>query len=188
MNRVKLVGFLTQLLKFDTHTTGIIEVVRQSGVIDEIPFEVNYADPPVAIGGGQVLIQGRVSTRNYTDDNGRGHKHIFVTADLIQHTIELEDNAVIMAGTLVKKDVIRTTPKGKVIMDAVIAVPDGDGSSYPSVIAWGATAHMLNAMPIGAKLMVEGRFQSRDYWKRVGETKVLKRAREISISKMWRKQ
>lgn len=160
-------------------TRGIIEVSRDSGTIDKVPFDMSYA-PLLQL--GKVIALGKVVTKNVRDKNGNSHKKIFVRISDWEYNYAIEhENQVELNGVLCKKDVLRTTPFGKTIMDIIIAMNDDSGKSYyPSAIVWGSVAEKMEKIPIGTPLNIQGRFQSREYLK----DSELKTAYEISIKRI----
>ena len=178
-NKVTLKGRITRL-GFGNHTTkGIIEIERNSGGVDQVPFIIKTK---MNIYAEWVTIKGRLCTSNVKGDDGKTHKKIYVQAEKILLNEDQEQlNEVEFDGTLVYKDKLRATPKGKIIMDIVVAINDEFGSQYPSLIVWGVTAERLSIMPIGTKMSVKGKFQSRPYVKRTEDKEEVKIAYEINV-------
>lgn len=174
-NKVQLSGRLIKLSKSSTSIHGVIEVQRSSGVCDQIPFITKKDIPDV---DGWVTIKGKLQTKNKMGKDNRAHKFMYIWAEEItENSYMYDENSIEFDGVLVRKDVLRRTPKGKVILDAVLAVNDKGVSEYPSVILWEENACLVDQMDIGIILHVKGRFQSREYQK--GEE--TKTAYEISV-------
>ena len=59
-------------------------------------------------------------------------------------------------------------------------------SDYIPCIAWGRNAQFVNSMPVGTKLSIVGRIQSRDYVKHIEgkDEPITKTAYEVSVSKI----
>ena len=65
-----------------------------------------------------------------------------------------------------KPPIYRTTPFGREITDMLVAVNRSyNKSDYIPTIAWGATPGWRKNLPVGQKIRVEGRIQSREYEK-----------------------
>lgn len=181
-NEVRLQGRIVHMECKDDTTKGIIEVERNSGVIDRIPFTTKQK---VSIHAEWVKLRGRLQTRNSKDKDGKVHKHMYVYAERISNQ-EIDchhsENEIEFFGTLVHKDVLRKTPKGKTIMNIIVAINDEDRSQYPSVIVWGNVAENVDCLPIGTDLYIKGRFQSREYMKETENGVKVRTAYEISVS------
>lgn len=180
-NEVIISGRLVSLAQDYTCTKGVIEVERNSGIIDKVPFVTKQK---VSIHADWVRIKGKLQTRNERGKDGKNHKKHYVFADRVILNKEKENrNEVTIHGTLVHKDVLRETPKGKVIMDIIVAVNEGIGLSsyYPSCIVWGSVAENTECLPIGTDLLIEGRFQSREYMKETEHGVQVRMAYEISV-------
>ena len=96
-------------------------------------------------------------------------------------------NQIFLDGYVCKTPVYRKTPLGREITDLLLAVNRPyNKSDYIPAIAWGRNARFASHFPVGSKLKIWGRIQSRNYQKRInenGETE-LRTAFEVSISKM----
>ena len=180
-NEVKLQGRIVRMECKDDTTKGIIEVERNSGVVDRIPFTTKHK---VSIHADWVNVKGRLQTRNVKGKDGKKHKKMYIYADRISNQ-EIDyycnKNEIEFFGTLVHKDVLRKTPKGKTVMDIIVAVNGEDGSQYPSVIVWGNVAENVDCLPIGTDLYIKGRFQSREYMKETENGIQVRTAYEISV-------
>ena len=95
-------------------------------------------------------------------------------------------NIILLKGFLCKPPVFRTTPFKREITDILLAVNRTyNKSDYIPAIAWGRNARFVKDLPVGTKLEIEGRIQSRVYQKKLTETESEERtAYEISISKL----
>lgn len=95
-------------------------------------------------------------------------------------------NIILLKGFLCKPPVFRTTPFKREITDILLAVNRAyNKSDYIPAIAWGRNARFVKDLPVGTKLEIEGRIQSRIYQKKLTETESEERtAYEISISKL----
>ena len=157
---------------------GIIEVTRYSGVKDRIPFVSVYGDIPV---GKSTSLIGELRTRNVVGEDCKNHKETYLVVREKLIAEEANKNEIEFTGTLVKKAELRQTPLGRTIIEFVVAINCGIESYYPSVIAWGNTAEKMQYIPIGARMEIQGRFQSREYVKELPEGNEVRTAYEISV-------
>lgn len=97
-------------------------------------------------------------------------------------------NSIFLDGYICKAPVYRKTPLGREIGDLLLAVNRPYGKSdYIPCIAWGRNARFISNLSVGDRLQVEGRIQSREYMKKIGEKDddIEKRvAYEVSVSKI----
>ena len=95
-------------------------------------------------------------------------------------------NLITLKGYLCKEPIFRTTPFKREITDILLAVNRAyNKSDYIPAIAWGRNARFVKDLPVGTKLEIEGRIQSRIYQKKLSETQTEQRtAYEISISQL----
>lgn len=178
-NEVLISGRIVSMDQAYTCTKGIIEVERNSGVIDRIPF---LTKQEISTHADWVSVRGKLQTRNRKGKDGKNHKKTYVFIEKINLEEEHKNrNEVTLHGTLVHKDVIRKTPKGKTVMDIVVAVNDDSGSQYPSCIVWGSVAENIECLPIGTQLLIDSRFQSREYMKETETGVHVRIAYELSV-------
>ena len=78
----------------------------------------------------------------------------------------------------------RTTPFLREIGDMLIACNRSfNKSDYLPCIAWGRNARTVSELPVGSRLYIQGRIQSRRYQKQLGDGTVQDRtAHEVSCS------
>ncbi len=95
-------------------------------------------------------------------------------------------NMIYLSGFICKPSVYRLTPFNREIADILLAVNRSyNKSDYIPCIAWGRNARFCKEFPVGEKLAIEGRIQSRKYVKKFDETlQEEKTAYEISVSKL----
>lgn len=177
MNNIAIIG----RVDFIFNNSGILKVKRLSGTEDQILFELSdeMADKELPT---KIAALGEVITRNVKDSEGN-HKRMFVRINDFMPAMpaSTEFSEVEMDCYIVHKKALRTTPKGKVIIDVILAYNDDDKSYYPQAIAWGRHAHIINALPVGTKVHIKGRYQSRQYHKSSDPDGMDRTAYEISI-------
>ena len=95
-------------------------------------------------------------------------------------------NQIMLDGYICKAPTYRVTPFGREIADILIAVNRSyNKSDYIPAIAWGRNAKFCKDAPLGTRIKLTGRIQSREYTKHIDEENtVTKTAFEVSIAKM----
>ena len=95
-------------------------------------------------------------------------------------------NQIFLDGYICKTPVYRTTPLGREIADVLLAVNRPYGKSdYIPCIAWGRNARYAAGFEVGARVLIWGRVQSREYTKKLSDSQCEKRvAYEVSVSKL----
>ena len=163
-----------------------LEIVRLSGNTDIINI---IADKKLLesseIGDGDfVEVSGEV--RSYNNKSGEGRKLIIsVLAKKLSVTCGVDENSVVLHGTLCKKPSLRRTPMGRQICDMMLAVNRRYGKSdYIPCIAWGQTAIDASEMEVGDRISLEGRLQSRKYIKTENGETTERTAYEVSAVKI----
>lgn len=155
-------------------------VERESGIIDILPIVVEEdteayealvdIDEKGEIVGAQLLVTGEVRTRNIKDKLDISVRALTLKEDDDYKGVT---NQVIITGHLCKEVPIRTTPRGILIADLVLAVNREDGShvsDYIPSIMWNGTAtRAKNKLRVGDCIEAVGRLQSREYIKDLGD-------------------
>lgn len=96
-------------------------------------------------------------------------------------------NTIHLVGHLCKEPTYRTTPSGREISDVILAVNRVYGrSDYIPCIAWSRNARFVSGLMVGDAVIIEGRVQSRKYYKRVEGQESLEEhiVYEVSIFKI----
>ena len=179
--------------------TSIVDVERKSGVIDKVPIMVSERLADVGsllIGDGdvtdkwvgeRVYIYGQFRSFNKHDGN-RNHLilHLFAREFFCIDDIGHDDNSIELDGFICKEPIYRKTPYGREICDILLAVNRPYGKSdYIPCICWGRNARFASGLEVGTRLKVQGRIQSREYFKEISEGYSERRtAYEVSISQM----
>ncbi len=133
-----------------------------------------------------VALSGQFRSYNKTvDEKSKLMLTVFVR-ELKEVDTNENPNKILLKGFLCKAPVYRTTPFKREIADILLAVNRAySKSDYIPAIAWGRNARFVRDLPVGTKLEIEGRIQSRLYQKKISEEEtVTKTAFEISISKL----
>ena len=195
-NSVEIAGEVVSGPVFDHETFGerfykfFISAERLSGYKDIIPVIVSerlFNIDNITI-GKKFRVFGQFRSFNDHSDGGN-HMILFVFAQEIN---EAEDddkehiNSIWLDGYICKKSEYRKTPKGREISDFVLAVNRQYGKSdYIPCIVWGRNAKYFSDLPVGKRIWLSGRIQSRVYNKKISDDEVVeKTAYEISVSKI----
>lgn len=181
-NQVVLCGELTGEFQFDHEVygekmyTNFLNIYRISGVSDKVPITVSerIIDTEMKWEGQALKIYG--SLRSFNKHDEYGHKLILSVFVDNAEVIPFDDfnfdyeNKILLEGFICKETNYRKTPFGREICDVLVAVNRSYGKSdYIPCIAWGRNAVFANDFEIGQKIRIEGRIQSREYRKRIGE-------------------
>ena len=170
-------------------------VERESGIIDILPIVVEEdteayealadIDETGEIVGAQLLITGEVRTRNIKEKLDVSVRALTLKEDDDYKGVT---NQVVITGHLCKEVPIRTTPRGILIADLVLAVNREDGShisDYIPSIMWNGTAKRTKEkLHVGDCIEAVGRLQSREYIKELGDgEKEPRTCLELSVNK-----
>ncbi len=195
-NSARLVGELTSGLEV-SHRIGnkqfykcTLKVERKSGTCDTIPLIIKDG----VIGhlncalkeGGRVLVEGTVRTRREYGEDKRSHLRVYVNVlniTVVDKSVP-DQNKVSLVGYLCKIPEYRSTFLNKEITELMLKnyINDKIPTAYIPCIAWGRTAREATCLKKGEQVSIEGRFQSREYFKELSDGKVeIRTAYEISI-------
>lgn len=148
-----------------------IEVERLSGRADSIPMVISdrLVDVKEDIVGKDIWVKGQFRSYNDTS-SGRTKVRLFLFVTEIEFWEDYSctnDNHVELLGHLCKVPNFRKTPNGRCLTEMMLAVHrQGVKSDYIPVIAWGRVAKYVAKLEVGAVVFVEGRMQSRPYFKK----------------------
>lgn len=163
-----------------------IAVRRESGAVDTLPILASSRVASIEdfLPGHKVEITGDIRTYNKNDgDRKRLIIHVFAQSIDFVDGIAMNENEVEILGTICKQPVFRKTPYGKKICDLLIAVNRNYGNSdYIPSISWGRNAKFSETLQVGQVISVKGRLQSRDYYKRIGDTEEYENRTVIELS------
>ena len=160
-----------------------LSVLRLSGQADKLPVIVPKAllDAVPVAAGDTVTVIGQL--RSFNNKSGQGSRLVIsVFAHQLTFGGESPFNQIQLSGVLCKTPVPRRTPLGREICDIILAVNRRYGrADYLPCIAWGVIAQQTAILPVGSRLTVEGRVQSRAYTKTVDGVGQERTAYEVSI-------
>lgn len=129
-----------------------VEAARPSGIVDQIPVLI-----PKDFVGKRIKLKGELLSANTYD---RKLKLCVYPTELCEAS-DPDDNKIHLEGFLCKSPNYRITPGGRHITDLLIAVHHGKESSYLPCIYWGDASELS----IGDMIAIDGRIQSREYYK-----------------------
>lgn len=197
-NKITLTGVIADEPKFSHEILGEefyffkIACSRKSNAKDTLRVMVSdrLADIKKIKLGQAIKVKGQIRSFNEPIPGiNKSHLKVFVFAQeikLIGKDIAKCDfeNKVEINGYITKQHTYRTTLMGREIFDMTIAVSRGyNKSDYIPSIAWGRNARFACNLETGAFVHVEGRFQSREYTKKLdGDIEEIRTAYELSIS------
>jgi len=175
-----------------------VMVKRLSGTIDFVPIVVSETLRREFHGvhekGLLVKVTGRFSSNYAVGEDRKKHLYLFLYVYTLsvyenEEDIDEEDNKnfILLQGTICKQPALRKTPLGRDIADVILAVKRDSNirkSDYIPCIFWGNHAKHVSQLNVGDFVSVQGRIQSREYFKRynpgeeVGEYRT---AYEVSV-------
>lgn len=189
-DQVNLVGTISSGFEFNHNVVGedfylfYLSVTRKSGITDNIPVIISskIIDASQDMTGAVVEING--SFRSYNLHlTSKSKTVLYVFADYMQISDKPDTNCIYLEGFICKPPTYRTTPLGREISDAIIAINRKyTKSDYIPVIGWSRNATFLYSMAVGTKIIVKGRIQSREYDKTIDGVTVRNVAYEVSAS------
>ena len=169
-NRAELCGRIAAPARFSHESRGIrfftfpLETLRLSGAADTVNVLLRESMLPL-LPEERVFVEGEL--RSYNNRSGVGSRLVLtVLAREIAEGAGPDEDRVTLLGAICKDPILRVTPMGREICDIILAVNRRyRRSDYIPVIAWGSLARLTAEMPVGTRLLVRGRLQSREYIK-----------------------
>ena len=201
-NNITLAGVVEREPIFSHEVFGegyyifMLKCSRTSGNKDTLPVMISdrLVDIREIKVGQVVTVLGQIRSFNRHIDDVKSKLILSVFAReleiLAQDTTELpfeeNINTVMLDAYICKSPIYRCTPKGREIADILVAVNRPYGKSdYIPCIAWGRNARFAGGLEVGEHIQIQGRFQSREYTKRISDSEVETRtAYEVSVSRI----
>ena len=177
--------------------TSSLGIMRLSEYEDNIPITISerlLLTKDLEI-GDNVIIKGQIRSYN-SYENGKDKLDLTIFAKEIEWVKEQEEkmdsaknnmqNEVRLQGYICKQTTYRKTPSGREITDLLLAVNRAySKSDYIPTITWGRNARNCKNIPVGMRVKVIGRIQSREYEKKlVNGCTEIRTAYELSVDKM----
>lgn len=195
-NKVFLQGVVESEPKFN-HTafdedfyTFDLKVSRLSGQYDILPISVSshLAGFAKIKSGAEIALNGQFRSHNMLDEQGKSRLILSVFCkELCDVDCSLNPNVIELSGYICKDPIFRVTPFNRQICDLLLAVNrQYNKSDYIPCICWGRNAEFVSSMPVGTKITISGRIQSREYYKTFEDITepVKKVAYEVSVNKV----
>lgn len=201
-NNITLAGVVEREPEYSHEVLGegfyvfMLKCSRTSGNKDTLPVMISdrLVDIREIKVGQVVTVSGQIRSFNRHIDDVKSKLILSVFAreleilaqDATELPFEENINTVILDGFVCKPPIYRCTPKGREVADIMVAVNRPYGKSdYIPCIAWGRNARFAGCLEVGEHIQIQGRFQSREYTKKIGDNEVETRiAYEVSVSKI----
>lgn len=188
MNKIILAGLVTEEPEFSHEVYGekfynfYLSSSRKSGTKDVLPCIASEILKKDIEAGSEVKVCGNIRTRD-VHENDKSHLEIVVFVKEV-FRYEEDENNVELDGFICKEPKYRETPLGRQIADLLVASNRSYGKSdYIPTIAWGRMAIKSSEFEVSERVKVFGRFQSREYVKRLEDgTEETRVAYELSAS------
>jgi primosomal replication protein N len=189
-NRAELCGMVAEPPRYSHESRGIrfyvfpLETCRLSGTADRLNIVLRdtMLSQDLLEPGCSLRVEGEL--RSYNNRSGVGNRLILtVLARQLTASDGVDENRILLTGSLCKAPTLRVTPMGREICDIILAVPRRyHRSDYIPVIAWGLQAREVAQLPVGSVLSVRGRLQSRTYTKVIDGQSQQRLAFEVSAA------
>ena len=193
-NKLELTGTVVEepVFSHDVYGEGFYEtklsVPRLSQQTDIIPITISerLIEQHNIVVGEKIHVVGQFRSYNKID----GEKSKLLLTGFVRSVEPLDEsvnpNNLEIIGYICKPPIYRTTPFNREICDILLAVNRAyNKSDYIPCIVWGRNARYAKDLPVGEKLLIIGRVQSRTYMKSISEEVSEERvAYEVSVSKL----
>lgn len=201
-NNITLAGVVEKEPEYSHEVLGegyyifMLKCSRTSGNKDTLPVMISdrLVDIREIKVGQVVTVLGQIRSFNRHVDDVKSKLILSVFAreleilaqDATELSFEEDINTVMLDGFVCKPPIYRCTPKGREIADILVAVNRPYGKSdYIPCIAWGRNARFACEFEVGEHIQVQGRFQSREYTKKISDNEIETRvAYEVSVSRI----
>lgn len=201
-NNITLVGVIEKEPEYSHEVLGegfyvfMLKCSRTSGNEDVLPVMISdrLTDIKEIKVGQVVTVLGQIRSFNKHTDNMKSKLILTVFAREFEVLTQVSEefntnintNIVVLDAYICKPPIYRCTPKGREIADILVAVNRPYGKSdYIPCIAWGRNARFAGGLEAGEHIQIQGRFQSREYAKKISDNEVETRtAYEVSVSKI----
>ena len=186
-NRAELCGSIAAPARFSHESRGIrfytfpLETLRLSGAADTVNILLRESMLPL-LPRERVFVEGEL--RSYNNRSGVGSRLVLtVLARELAEGDGPDEDRITLLGAICKEPILRVTPMGREICDIILAVNRRyRRSDYIPVISWGSQARMTAELPVGTRLLVRGRLQSREYIKIIDGAPYARLAFEVSAA------
>ena len=166
---------------------SVLSVPRLSGQNDYVPFTISERLlKSIQTGSDVVTLYGQLRSYNKLVDGKSKLLLTMFVREVIENDEDRNPNSIDVVGYICKEPVYRMTPFKREICDVLIAVNRAyNKSDYLPCIAWGRNARFMRELPVGTKIILNGRIQSRIYQKGMPDGTCEERtAYEVSINRI----
>lgn len=193
-NKLMLTGTILDVPIFSHEVFGEgfyetkMQVKRLSEQVDILPITISerlIVEHDIKV-GDTISVSGQFRSYNkMVDEKSRLMLTVFVR-EILADAPAQNCNNIDIVGFICKPPIYRTTPFKREICDVLLAVNRAyNKSDYIPCITWGRNARYIKNMPVGTKISLSGRIQSRVYQKLDDEGNSEDRtAYEVSVSKI----
>ena len=167
-----------------------LTVRRLSGTEDTLPLLLRRRQLETLEIGGEEKLRVCGELRSFNNRSGEGARlRLTVFVRTAAFGGGEDDNLVLLRGALCREPRLRRTPLGREICDLLLAVRRGYGrSDYLPCLCWGAAAREAALWPVGTRVRLAGRFQSRSYIKQTPVGPEPRVAYEVSAAEIEREE
>jgi single-stranded DNA-binding protein len=193
-NNITLAGVVEREPEYSHEVLGegfyvfMLKCSRTSGNKDTLPVMISDRLTDInEIKVGQVVtVSGQIRSFNRHIDDVFARELEILAQDATELPFKENINTVILDAHICKPPIYRCTPKGREIADILVAVNRPYGKSdYIPCIAWGRNARFAGGLEVGEHIQIQGRFQSREYTKKISDNEIETRvAYEVSVSRI----
>lgn len=167
---------------------SVLSVPRLSEQLDLIPFTISerLLEGSGIEEGTLVTFSGQLRSYNKMIDGKSKLLLTLFVREILENDSFRNPNTIDIVGYVCKDPIYRMTPFKREICDVLLAVNRAyNKSDYLPCIAWGRNARFMRDVPVGAKIAVNGRIQSRVYQKVDEDGNATERtAYEVSINRV----
>lgn len=189
-NKIELSGEIISDVEFSHEIKGIkiyrfeLCAKRRSETCDILPCYVSEKLVSEVTENNKISLQGSIRTRNVQKD-GRSMLSVYVFVESVSE-YEVDKNNVFLTGFKCNQREKRTTSRGRIIHDFMVANNRSyHASNYIPCISWEKSADKTEKIKIGEKVTIIGRLQSREYFKKLDdEIYETRTAYEVSVSRI----
>lgn len=173
-------------VKGEKFYTTVVKSERLSGTSDLIPIMISERLISALTDDTGAFVNINGEFRSYNDKENRKLVLSVFTYDISFLEDVRNVNDIELIGYICKESVYRTTPLGREITDVLLAVNRSYGKSdYIPCVMWGRNARFVENLAVGTKLKINGRIQSREYYKKISDNEFETRtAFEMSVSRL----
>lgn len=143
-------------------------VPRKSGTKDRFIVSVYMDSECDLIANEKIKLYGYMESKS---SNGKLYVNVAATTIIFDTEDDEGINEVCINGELCSDPAVRHTPLGKTITNIILRVRNSVTENYYiPIILWGDDAYKVAEMKAHDIINIKGRFQSREYIKRISDT------------------